>query len=185
MIALDWGLSSFRAFRLAPDGAVIDQRSAPAGILAIADRQFEATLVAQLGDWLAGTDGRPDRGPIVAAGMIGSRQGWVEAPYVPCPAGVAELAAQLHRRPTTLAGDVWFVPGASWSTETAIDVMRGEETQIVGGARGARPRQRVAVSARHAQQMGARRGRPNPPIPHLHDRRAVRGCCANTAFSAD
>ena len=51
MIALDWGLSSFRAFRLAPDGRVVDQRSAAAGILTIAPGGFEATLAAQLGDW--------------------------------------------------------------------------------------------------------------------------------------
>jgi 2-dehydro-3-deoxygalactonokinase len=130
VIALDWGLSSFRAFRLAPDGSIVDQRSAPVGILAIADRRFEATLTAQLGDWLA--ESPAARGPIVAAGMIASRQGWTEAPYVPCPAGATDLAAQLYRQPTAAIGDVWFVPGVRWSDQAAIDVMRGEETQIVG-----------------------------------------------------
>ncbi|MBI3516695.1 MAG: 2-dehydro-3-deoxygalactonokinase [Proteobacteria bacterium] len=125
MIALDWGLSSFRAFRLAPDGRVVDQRSAAAGILTIAPGAFEATLIEQLGDW------RDDR-PIVAAGMVGSRQGWVEAPYAPCPAGAAELAAALLRHPTAQAGDVWLVPGVRWSDDATVDVMRGEEAQIVG-----------------------------------------------------
>jgi 2-dehydro-3-deoxygalactonokinase len=125
MIALDWGLSGFRAFRLDAAGAVVAQLSAPAGILTIADGGFEAVLAAHLGGWLADA-------PIVAAGMIGSRQGWVEAPYVPCPAGIAELAARLVRHRTARAGDVWFVPGARWSDDRTIDVMRGEETQIVG-----------------------------------------------------
>jgi 2-dehydro-3-deoxygalactonokinase len=125
MIALDWGLSGFRAFRLDGTSAIVGQRSAPAGVLTIADGGFEAVLTAQLGDWLG-------EAPVVAAGMIGSRQGWVEAPYVACPAGVAELAARLTRHATTRAGDIWFVPGVRWSDDQAIDVMRGEETQIVG-----------------------------------------------------
>ncbi len=125
MIALDWGLSALRAFRVAPDGAITAQRSAPAGVLSIAEGAFEATLVAQLGDWL-------DDRPVVAAGMIASRQGWVEAPYVACPAGAAELAGAPHRVSTARAGDIWFVPGVQWSDAHAIDVMRGEEVQIVG-----------------------------------------------------
>lgn len=124
MIALDWGLSSFRAFRLAPDGSLLASRNAPAGILTRPDGDFEAALVEHLGDWI-------EQGPIVAAGMIGSRQGWVEAPYVPCPAGAPEIAAALCRT-ATRAGDVWFVPGLRWSDANRVDVMRGEETQIIG-----------------------------------------------------
>src|SRR5437868_5554118 len=97
MIALDWGTSSFRAYRLAPDGTVLAQRSAPAGILTIADGGFEPVLLAQLGDWL-------DDRPIVATGMITSRQGWVEVPYVGGPAGADELAAKLHRHDAPRAG---------------------------------------------------------------------------------
>lgn len=64
--------------------------------------------------------------------MVGSRQGWIEAPYVPCPADVDALAAGLVRHAAPRAGDVWFVPGVHWSDAHAIDVMRGEEVQIVG-----------------------------------------------------
>lgn len=125
MIALDWGLSGFRAFRLDGAGAVVAQRSAPAGILTVTDGNFEAVLDTQLGDWRADA-------PVVAAGMIGSRQGWVEAPYAACPAGTADLAAGLQRHRTARGDDVWFVPGVRWTDAQAIDVMRGEETQIVG-----------------------------------------------------
>jgi 2-dehydro-3-deoxygalactonokinase len=125
VIALDWGLSSLRAYRLASDGAVVEQRSAAAGILAIADQAFEATLIEHLAGWL-------DDRPLVAAGMIGSRQGWIEAPYVPCPAGAADLAAALQRCAGAHLGELWIVPGVRCSDGDAIDVMRGEETQIVG-----------------------------------------------------
>jgi 2-dehydro-3-deoxygalactonokinase len=134
VIALDWGLSALRAFRLAPDGAVLGQRSTADGVLTIAPGGFATILAAVLNDW------QGDR-PIVAAGMVGSRQGWVEAPYAPCPAGAAELAAALTRVAAADLGDVWLVPGVSWSDGGAdapgggggrIDVMRGEEAQIVG-----------------------------------------------------
>src|SRR5262249_6637205 len=125
MIALDWGLSAFRAFRLSADGGVLEHRSAPAGILTISDGGFEAALLAHLGDWTR------DR-PIVASGMITSRQGWVEVPYVGCPAGPAELAAGLVRHAAPCAGDIWFAPGVHWTDGRADDAMRGEETQIVG-----------------------------------------------------
>jgi len=125
VIAVDWGLSALRAFRLAPDGTIIAQRSAPTGVLGIVDGAFEAALMAALGDWL-------DDRPIVAAGMVASRQGWVEAPYVACPADVAALAAGLKRHTSARAGEVWFVPGVQWSDDRAVDVMRGEEAQIMG-----------------------------------------------------
>src|SRR5258706_10497293 len=125
MIALHGGTSSFGASRLGADGAVVDPRSAPAGILTIETGAFEATLLAQLGDWLQ------DR-PILASGMITSRQGWIEVPYVDAPAGPAELAAGLARHTAPKAGDIWFVPGVHWTDGGADDAMRGEETQIVG-----------------------------------------------------
>ncbi|MBV8166859.1 MAG: 2-dehydro-3-deoxygalactonokinase [Alphaproteobacteria bacterium] len=125
MIALDWGTSSFRAFRLGADGAVLEHRSAPAGILTIDNGAFEAALLAQLGDWTT-------EGPILASGMITSRQGWIEVPYVAVPAGPAELAAGLKRHTAPKAGDIWFVPGVHWTDGQTDDAMRGEETQIVG-----------------------------------------------------
>jgi 2-dehydro-3-deoxygalactonokinase len=126
VIALDWGLSSFRAFRMAPDGGITEQRSAPAGILGIADRAFEATLVAQIGDWL-------DDRPIVAAGMIGSRQGWLEMPYAECPAGAAAIARGLREIAWGDGRRAWIAPGLSCRDEAGVpDVMRGEETQIIG-----------------------------------------------------
>ena len=65
--------------------------------------------------------------------MVGSRQGWVEAPYVPCPAGAAEIAAAMTTSRRRELGRVVVVPGLSArDARGAPDVMRGEETQILG-----------------------------------------------------
>jgi 2-dehydro-3-deoxygalactonokinase len=108
---------------------VRDRREAPDGILAVQD--FDACFERHCGAW---ADAHP-RAPILLAGMIGSRQGWIEAPYCPCPAGAAEIAAALTPHVTARGRRVAFVPGLSWrGPGGADDVMRGEETQILGVA---------------------------------------------------
>ncbi len=127
MIAIDWGTSSFRAYRLGSDGRVLDSRSAPNGILSVEDGKFSAVLEAQAGDWIMAGDG-----PVVMSGMIGSRQGWLEVPYAACPAGFDEIAAGM-RKVTWGGGTAWIAPGLSCRDEAGIpDVMRGEEVQILG-----------------------------------------------------
>ena len=87
--------------------------------------------------------------------MITSRQGWVEVPYCPCPAGSAEIAARPVAPRTGAGRTIHFVPGLSIVGADGVpDVIRGEETQIVGevGDAAGRP---AAGAARHAQQMGA------------------------------
>jgi 2-dehydro-3-deoxygalactonokinase len=121
VIAVDWGITSFRAWRLAPDGTVLDRMSGPFGIRSVADRDFAGVLERAVGAW------RP--APVLMCGMIGSRQGWVEAPYVAVPAGLAAIAAALV--PVPGAARIWIVPGVS---QDPPDVMRGEETQILGVA---------------------------------------------------
>ncbi len=127
MIALDWGTSSLRAYRLDGAGRIRARREAPAGIMTVAAGGFAEGLEAQLGDWIDDT-------PIVMSGMIGSRQGWLEVPYAECPAGAAEIARGL--RPIVWnAGRRrgWIAPGLSCRDAAGVpDVMRGEETQIIG-----------------------------------------------------
>jgi len=82
MIAIDWGTSSFRAYRLSVQGGLLEKREATLGILAVLDGNFAAALESQVGDWLDDGDA-----PVLMSGMIGSRQGWKEAPYAACPAG--------------------------------------------------------------------------------------------------
>lgn len=127
MIGIDWGTTSFRAFRLDDQGAIVDRRAAPRGILAIESARFEEELLRQVGDWIADGERR-----VLMAGMIGSRQGWQEAPYVRCPAGAADIAAGAIAVPFAGAA-LRILPGLTDTDAAGVpDVLRGEETQIVG-----------------------------------------------------
>jgi len=127
LIGIDWGTTSFRAHRIDAQGVVIEEHAAAAGILGVRDGNFEAVLVREIGGWL---DAAPDL-PLIASGMITSRQGWLEVPYCPCPAGSAAIAAALMRHPRRQ--HLHFVPGLSLIGADGVpDVIRGEETQILG-----------------------------------------------------
>lgn len=127
MIAVDWGTSNFRAFRLGEDGRILDRRSSPLGILRIGSAGFAETLRSQVAAWLEGGEKR-----ILLSGMVGSRQGWVEAPYLPCPVGLADLATAVVKVPFDGA-EVLLVPGVSGANSNGVpEVMRGEETEAMG-----------------------------------------------------
>jgi 2-dehydro-3-deoxygalactonokinase len=126
MIAVDWGTSSLRAYRLDPAGAVLEQRSTAAGLLACAGR-FESVLAQHLEGW--------DDRTLVMAGMIGSRNGWHEVPYVDCPAGAGQIAAGMLEVPAaSFAGRRLFIaPGVCHRPAGGPpEVMRGEEVQMLG-----------------------------------------------------
>lgn len=130
LIGLDWGTTSLRAYRIGRQGTILEWRAGESGILKVPDGDFAAALMATIGDWLALTP----RCPVLASGMIGSRQGWREVPYLSCPAGLAEIAGRLAE---IAAGDdttVRLVPGLRQPADHGgfPDVMRGEETQILG-----------------------------------------------------
>lgn len=127
MIGIDWGTSSFRAFRLAEDGTVLERRQAPRGILSVADGAFAAAIGDVAGDWLRDGEHR-----ILLSGMIGSRQGWRESQVLACPAGIDDLACALTPVPFEVARAL-IVPGlATQDGQGTPEVMRGEETQIAG-----------------------------------------------------
>lgn len=127
MIGIDWGTTSLRAYRLNAGGTVVGRREEARGILGVSQGGFPDALRAVAGDWLASGERR-----VLLAGMVGSRQGWQEAPYLPCPTGIADLAAAVQR--LSFAGaDIRVVPGVSGKDAAGVpDVMRGEETQIAG-----------------------------------------------------
>ncbi|GAB4394412.1 MAG: 2-dehydro-3-deoxygalactonokinase [Kiloniellaceae bacterium] len=137
VVAVDWGTSSFRAYRLDAQGAIVDRRETAGGILRVRGGDFAAALLAEVEDWLKQD---PDA-LVILSGMIGSRQGWRELPYVDCPASLADIAAGLERVDWG-EGEAWIVPGLlDESRVHQPDVMRGEETQVLG-----------ALSALGAQQ---------------------------------
>jgi 2-dehydro-3-deoxygalactonokinase len=130
LIVLDWGTTSFRAYRLGGDGKVIAQVAAPKGILSVEEKDFDAALECHIGEWDTSI-------PVLAAGMITSRQGWIELPYVPCPAGPAELAKHLHHMTTKRGRRIAFATGLSYRSPDGVpDVMRSEETQVFGAMEG-------------------------------------------------
>lgn len=127
MIGVDWGTSNFRAYLLAGDGTILERRTAASGILRVGGGRFAEVLDAEIGGWVRRGENR-----ILLSGMIGSRQGWQEAPYVPCPAGIAELAGAVTEVPFEGAA-IRLVPGISSADPDGVpDVIRGEETKIVG-----------------------------------------------------
>ena len=127
MIGVDWGTTSFRAFRIARDGTIRDRRTALRGLLNVPDNRFADTLREEIGPWLAAGEDH-----VLLSGMIGSRQGWKEAPYVPCPVGAPDVAAALVEIEFDW-GQVKLVPGLSATDEAGVaEVMRGEETQVFG-----------------------------------------------------
>jgi 2-dehydro-3-deoxygalactonokinase len=121
LLALDWGTSSLRAYVLGDGGAVLEERSKPWGIMHLPEGGFEAALRGIAGDRL--------QLPIIASGMVGSAQGWREARYVDCPAGADQLADALLAFDALPGVRLHIVPGVR---DARPDVMRGEETQVVG-----------------------------------------------------
>jgi 2-dehydro-3-deoxygalactonokinase len=131
MIGIDWGTTTLRAYRLAADGTILTRRETPRGILSIEPGGFPDALRAAVGDWVAA-----GAAPVVICGMAGSRQGWHEAPYLPCPADLADLAKSAVTVPFPDAR-VRIIPGLSCRDRHGTpEVMRGEETQILGAALG-------------------------------------------------
>ena len=127
LIAIDWGTSSRRGARLGASGQVLEAREFPRGILTVPPGQFETVFHELFGDWM-----QAEGALCLISGMAGSRQGWQEAPYCPCPAGFAELSQHLL---WLQPGRIALVPGLSWLGADALntpDVMRGEEVQIFG-----------------------------------------------------
>lgn len=127
VIALDWGTTRARAYLLSGEGEVLERRSADQGIQSVPAGGFPAAFEAIAGDLRH----MAPEARIVLAGMVGSRNGWVEAAYVPCPASPDAIAAASLTVTLADGAPATILPGLSCD-EGAFDVMRGEETLIVG-----------------------------------------------------
>lgn len=126
-IALDWGTTHFRAWAMGENGQVVDEVKSVQGMGSLKPEEFEPVFVSQIEKWLADVSE-----PIsaFACGMVGAKQGWIEAAYVSTP-NSPPLSAKLVEAPTMDRRiRVFIVPGMCQNVPA--DVMRGEETQING-----------------------------------------------------
>jgi 2-dehydro-3-deoxygalactonokinase len=156
LIGIDWGTTSFRAYRLDGAGNVLEARSSPAGILKIQGGGFEVVFEREIGPWLRAARDLP----VIASGMITSRQGWVEVPYCPCPAGSVEIAGALLRHVTGAGRAIYFVPGLSMVGADGVpDVIRGEETEIIGEVGEAPGRRLLVLPGTHSKWALVENGR--------------------------
>jgi 2-dehydro-3-deoxygalactonokinase len=151
LVAIDWGTSAARAWCLDADGNVLDRRSVPLGVRHVREGRFETALAKLLADMPAGN------APRIACGMIGSRQGWVEAPYVDCPASLIALADRVVQAPLDA---LTIVPGVATRDAAGIpDVMRGEETQLLGAVAPDEPSVLAVLPGTHSKWARVEHGR--------------------------
>ena len=139
LIALDCGTSSLRAYCLGASGRVLALRSLPWGVMKLpavvlpedsgvdVKAGFEFAFEEACGDWSRAAP----QAPVIAAGMVGSRQGWREAPYLSLPIAVDRIGRTLSTVQTRSGQIVHIVPGLI-ENSALPNVMRGEETQVIG-----------------------------------------------------
>jgi 2-dehydro-3-deoxygalactonokinase len=127
-VAVDWGTTRLRATLMDTDGQILGRAASDSGVQSVDPGRYEAVLGDTCRDWF---DADPAL-PVLMAGMVGSRNGWVEAPYASPPCAATDLARHL-----VAVGDgsrpMAIVPGVDCrSPDGGYDVMRGEETQAFG-----------------------------------------------------
>ncbi|EHR05697.1 2-dehydro-3-deoxygalactonokinase [Bradyrhizobium sp. WSM471] len=125
-VAVDWGTSSFRLWLIDRTGVVLAERRSDEGMLAAAKTGFAVVLQSHLAAVEA-----PAQLPVLVCGMAGAKTGWVEAGYVDTPAPLSAVLKQAARVPGE-ARDIRILPGIAQRDPRAPDVMRGEETQLLG-----------------------------------------------------
>lgn len=125
-VAVDWGTSSFRLWLIGEDDSVLGERRSGEGMTSAAQAGFAKVLQSHLTALSA-----PDNLPVIVCGMAGARQGWVEAGYIDTPTSLAAILAGAVSVPGQ-ARDVRILPGLAQRAKDVPDVMRGEETQLLG-----------------------------------------------------
>nr|WP_245432877.1 2-dehydro-3-deoxygalactonokinase [Mesorhizobium loti] len=143
--AIDWGTTRLRAWLLAGDGKVLAEQRGDDGLITARETGFSTVLERHLAAMAA-----PATLPVVICGMAGSRQGWIEAPYLDVPAPINAILQGALRVPDT-ARDVRIIPGLAQRLTDAPDVMRGEETQLAGAGLPAEGRHVVCMPGTHSK----------------------------------
>ena len=153
-IAIDWGSTNLRAW-LYQDEQCLESRQSEAGVTRLNGKSPEAVLAEVTQNWRDGAT------PVVMAGMVGSNVGWKIAPYLPVPAHFSAIGEQL----TSVDDNVWIIPGLCVSRDDNHNVMRGEETQLLG-ARTLSPSSVYVMPGTHCKWVQA-------DAEQIHDFRTV------------
>jgi len=153
-IAIDWGSTNLRAWLYQGDECLESRRS-EAGVTRLNGKSPQAVLADVTHGW------RDEKTPVVMAGMVGSNVGWKIAPYLPVPAHFSAIGQQL----TTVGDNIWIVPGLCVSRDDNHNVMRGEETQLLG-ARSLSPSSVYVMPGTHCKWVHA-------DAEQIHDFRTV------------
>ncbi|UCI08083.1 2-dehydro-3-deoxygalactonokinase [Mesorhizobium sp. B1-1-8] len=143
--AVDWGTTRLRAWLLDNSGKVLAEQRGDDGLITAREKGFAKVLEGHLAAM-----GAPETLPVIICGMAGSRQGWIEAPYVSVPAPIGAILAGAAR----IEGerrDIRIVPGLAQHLADAPDVMRGEETQLAGAGLPAKGRHLVCMPGTHSK----------------------------------
>lgn len=134
LIGLDWGTSALRAYLFNQAGDIVAREASDNGIQSVPDQQFRAVFETCCAAWLSAEPAIP----VIACGMVGSQQGWREAGYAECPADLNSLSRAITRIDELAGRRFAIVPGLKKTgfmkigSAADFDVMRGEETQILG-----------------------------------------------------
>jgi 2-dehydro-3-deoxygalactonokinase len=125
----DWGTSHLRLW-LCDGDTVLDSRTGPGlAPLNAAGQRAAEVFVTEIAPWQRAHGALH----VLLSGMIGSNIGWADAGYVACPAAPQDLADAVIDVTASDGSQSLIVPGlACTGLLGGPDVMRGEETQIVG-----------------------------------------------------
>ena len=125
-VAVDWGTSSFRLWLIGEDDVILGESRSSEGMTTARETGFPAVLAKHLAKVEA-----PDDVPVIVCGMAGAKQGWQEAGYIDVPAKLSDIPSQAVRIEGE-ARDIRILPGLAQRDPHASDVIRGEETQLLG-----------------------------------------------------
>lgn len=142
-IAIDWGWTNLHAWLYQGDHC-LESRQSEAGVTRLNGKSPAAVLAEVTTDW------REENTPVVMAGMVGSNVGWKVAPYLSVPARFSSIGEQL----TSVGDNIWIIPGLCVSHDDNHNVMRGEETQLIG-ARALAPSSLYVMPGTHCKWVQA------------------------------
>ena len=154
MIAVNWGTTNFRAYKLDAQGNVEAEKTSGRGAVSVPSGGFQDALMAEVMEWIGTGDNR-----ILMCGMVGARRGWKEAPYVAVPASYEQVVQSVIKLDVD-GLNARIVPGMIGVDSSGVpDVMRGEETEILGCAAEVKKNTQFCLPGTHTKWVGVEDGK--------------------------